>query len=150
LGSLKTQRFFVLTQALVSEGARDERERRALRAVLRRTGFRRDRFRGGLESVEIQALEKRIRSVSRREFYFVTWKPFVVLSMRHCLWEFLFLRPVCCLLLPSHCVCFRKQICEVVLFVVASNSHTSKPPRKVLFWLLLMCVSIPVELFPGL
>jgi hypothetical protein len=48
------------------------------------------------------------------------------------------------------CVCFRKQICEVVLLVVVSNSHTSEPPRKVLFWLLLMCVSIPVVLFPGL
>jgi transcription initiation factor IIE alpha subunit len=56
----------------VSEGARDERERgtRALRALLRRTGFRRDRFGEGPESVEIQALEKRIRSVSRREFFF--------------------------------------------------------------------------------
>jgi hypothetical protein len=52
----------------VSEGARDEREereKRALRALLRRTGFRRDRFGEGPESVEIQALEKRRRSVSR-------------------------------------------------------------------------------------
>ncbi len=76
MGSFKTQRFFVLTQALVSEGARDERERererekRALPALLRRTGFRRDRFGEEPESVEIQALEKRIRSVSRREFFF--------------------------------------------------------------------------------